>query len=130
MHRHQPNPVGALFEHGRFSRFRFLRLRFKLFDKSTKRNSARRFEASREVGYSVDISEHLMSGRPQGESGVSARSLEQSVHGACDGTAVTAARQVGELRQGVGDGAKIRREIVRKVSERMQPANFMEKTQQ
>ncbi len=74
---HQADALGAFFEHGRFMRLGFFRLRFQLFDETAKRDSARKLETAREIADAIDVREHLVSGRAQSESGVRASGFEQ-----------------------------------------------------
>ena len=103
VHGHQPDSFGAFFEHRRFGRFGFLRLRVQFLDESAKRNSARKLETARQIGNAINIGEHLMSGGTQRKTGMRARGFEQRIHGIGDRPSIAAAMQIGQQLQRFGD---------------------------
>ena len=130
VHGHDADALGAFFEHRRLPGFVSFRLHRQLLDETAERDAAAHLEAPRQVANSIDVCQHLVAGRPQGESSVRTRTLHQRADRLNDGPPVATAVEFSKQIESLHYGFEILVQLVRTRTKRMQAPNSLPEAQQ
>ena len=130
MHGHDADALGPFLEHRRLPGFVPLRLDCKLLDETAERDAAAHLEAPRQVANSIDVRQHLVAGRAQGESSVRARALQERADCLNDRPPVATAVEFSKQIESLHHGFEILVQLVRTRTKRMQAPNPFPEAQQ